>query len=913
MVQEQTVRGDETEEAIGATSSAKNNLRRRCGWAPCQIVFGKNPRDEADLQFEVEEGGGQLLRTADDAQRRREVIRNAARIAFYQVRTEDKVRRGFSQKARVKPRDLENGSMVLFWRKPANKKNGLWKGPGTIIGRQEDNYWVSHGGRCYLCAPEHLRRALPEEVGGLFALRATKDDLLRLVENNYDDPEVFPGDGAPEEDQAFLDDILTDLSMPEDNQDEAGAADMELDNGDLPEQRAVGTRREAPGDDLPRAVRRRISTKRAEEAYMLKRASTRRGREKQLEKEIPWNMIPESKRQLFIEAEHKQWEEHLRLGALRPLSLKESLDKKDCGRILSSRFAYRDKNLARRRADASVEWKAKSRLVVSGHTDPDIASGALRTDSPTVSRTAVMCLLQIAASRTDENWGISAGDVTAAFLNGERLDRELYLRQPKHGLPGLHPDQLIKVEKGVFGLIDSPRKWWKKFKKDIQELTIILGDNKEAKFYASALDPCVFQLVGLDDEGMRGSGAPLCYAAVHVDDILLVAEKGVRDSVQRQLSLCFPVDEWEQDVFDFIGSHIETKPEGIFVSQSSYASNRLFEVEVSSTLADDVMANPEQIADNRSLVGALSWLASQSRPDLACGVSMCQQLQARPNVGDLRFSNLMARRALLHKDEGILLAKVPLDEIVFTVFHDAGWSNAPDSNADPVYFLYSEDERNGIIEEGPWVSKKRKTKKKNSSVASQLGALVMVHGKDALSPSGSVSSILEWRSHACDRVCRSTFGAETMGCIEGIELAQYVRAMFDSFLTGKVSRDAGKGFPLLAITDCRSLFDHMHRDGLPRTPSDRRLAIDIACLRQSLDDEKADVEDSRVPLVWVPTHLQRADVLTKPKSASDWWPACGQLSLPVKEGKLVLKQCKSEDASAGLYSRSTERGMFLQS
>ncbi|CAE7813425.1 RE2, partial [Symbiodinium sp. KB8] len=599
------------------------------------IVFGKNPRDEADLQFEVEEGGGQLLRTADDAQRRREAIRNAARIAFYQVRTEDKVRRGMSQKARVKPRDLENGSMVLFWRKPANKKNGLWKGPGTIIGRQEDNYWVSHGGRCYLC-----------------------DDLLRLVENNYDDPEVFPGDGAPEEDQAYLDDILADLSM-------------------------------------------------AEEAYMLK----------------------QSKRQLFIDAEHKQWEEHLRLGALRPLSLKESLDKKDCGRILSSRFAYRDKNLAKRRADATVEWKAKSRLVVSGHTDPDIASGALRTDSPTVSRTAVMCLLQMAASRTDENWGVSAGDVTAAFLNGEKLDRELYLKQPKHGLPGLHPDQLIKVEKGVFGLIDSPRKWWKKFKKDIQELTIILHNDKKAKFYASALDPCVFQLVELDDEGTRGNGTPLCYAAVHVDDILLVAERGVRDLVQKQLSTCFPVDEWEQDVFDFIGSHIETKPEGIFVSQSSYAANRLFEVEVSPSMPDDVPANPEQIADNRSLVGALSWLASQSRPDLACGVSMCQQLQAKPNIGDLRFSNLMARRALLHKDEGIFLAKVPLNEIVFTVFHDAGWSNAPDSNADPVYFLYSEDERNGIIEEGPWVNKKRKTKKKNSSVASQLGALVTVHGK----------------------------------------------------------------------------------------------------------------------------------------------------------------------------------------
>ena len=299
-------------------------------------------------------------------------------------------------------------------------------------------------------------------------------------------------------------------------------------------------------------------------------------REKQLEKEIPWSLIPESKRQLFIDAEHKQWEEHLRLGALRPLSLKESLDKKDCGRILSSRFAYRDKNLAKRRADATVEWKAKSRLVVSGHTDPDIASGALRTDSPTVSRTAVMCLLQMAASRTDENWGVSAGDVTAAFLNGEKLDRELYLKQPKHGLPGLHPDQLIKVEKGVFGLIDSPRKWWKKFKKDIQELTIILHNDKKAKFYASALDPCVFQLVELDDEGDAWEWNPSLAMRLFTLTTSSWWQKG--EFVTWYKSNCrrvFLLMNGNRMSLTLSDPTSRPSREGIFVSQSSYAAKPL--------------------------------------------------------------------------------------------------------------------------------------------------------------------------------------------------------------------------------------------------------------------------------------------------------------------------------------------------
>ena len=902
VVQDQSVGGDEIEEAVAATSSAKNNLRRKCGWAPSQIVFGKLPRDDEDLKGEVEDGGGgSILRSPDEAQHRREIIRNAARIAFYKTRTEEKIRRGLSQRARIKPRDLENGATVFFWRKPASKKYGIWKGPGVVIGRQHENYWISHGGRCYLCAPEHLRCALPEELGGLFALRATKDDLLRLVDQSYDDVGVFAEDEGEDMEEyapSFVDE---------------GEAPMELDNidlenGDGEDTRPTPLRRAAEGE-LPReSVRRRYSTKRPpggssdpprredthHEAMILKRATTRRGKEKQLEKEIPWSMIPESKRPLFIEAERKQWQEHLHLQALRPLSVEESRGLKHSDRVLTSRFAYRDKNLAKRRLNPEVEWKPKSRLVVSGQTDPDIMSGALRTDSPTVSRTAVMALLQIAASRQDSGWGVSAGDVTAAFLNGEKLDRELYLRQPKHGLPGLHPEQLIKVEKGIFGLIDSPRKWWKKFKKDVQEIVFKLDDGKRAKFYASPLDPCVFQLIEIDNEDNKTEQAPSCYAAVHVDDILLVCDKKVRDLIQHQLSECFPVEEWENDTFDFIGSHIGTKSDGIFLSQANYTASRLFEIDIDPKATNDEPGTAEQTADNRSLVGALSWLASQSRPDLSCGVSMCQQLQARPTIGDLRFSNLMAKRALSHKEEGILLTKVPLDKMIIVVYHDAGWSNAPDSNEDPIYYLYPEDEEAGLMTEGPWCDKTRKTKKKNSAVASQLGALVMMTSRDALCAEGAPASILEWRSHACDRVCRSTFSAETMGCIEGVELGQYVRAMIASLLTGSISREIGKDIPLVAVTDCRSLFDHMHKDGLPRTPSDRRLAIDIACLRQSLADEKPAEEDAQVPLLWVPTHLQRADVLTKPKKATGWWPETGHLGIPLKEGKVVLKQCKSE-------------------
>ena len=347
-----------------------------------------------------------------DARHRREAIRTAAKVAFLKVRIEDKIRRGSVQRARVRLGELQNGSTVLFWQKDKNNKKGAWRGPGVVIGKQHENYWVSRGGRCYLCAPEHLRLASPEELGGLFTLKATKDDLNRLLEKDPDDEATFIGEEEPGEEDAVGADDVPDISELFGDDDEE--MPLDLPNGDMAESSEQGLRRplgepHGTGENVSKRYRRKAP----QEAHMLKRASTKRGREEQLEKEIPWSMIPESHRNMFREAEGVQWEEHLRLGALRPLSIAESQEilEQKSERIIPSRFAYRDK----RRTNPEVAWKPKSRLVVGGHLDPDVRTGGLRTDSPTVSRTAVMCLLHLASSRIDEDWTAAAGDVTAAF------------------------------------------------------------------------------------------------------------------------------------------------------------------------------------------------------------------------------------------------------------------------------------------------------------------------------------------------------------------------------------------------------------------------------------------------------------------------------------------------------------------
>ena len=239
--------------------------------------------------------------------------------------------------------------------------------------------------------------------------------------------------------------------------------------------------------------------------------------------------------------------------------------------------------------------ETKARLVVSGHKDPDVRH--LETDVPTIGRLTILTLMQILSSRKkSDNWVATAGDITAAFLNGDEMYRELYLRQPKYGLKGLESDQLLRIRKGIFGLPDSPRKWWKRLKRDLLNIEII-HEGQTMHFVQCPLDPCLFQLVKGD------SPTPLAYIGVHVDDLLVVGPKSLVSNLKEKLSSIFPVDSWEEDEFEYIGSYVRITEEGVYINQESYASSRLFEVELVRGQDDLDEASETQRIDNQSLVG----------------------------------------------------------------------------------------------------------------------------------------------------------------------------------------------------------------------------------------------------------------------------------------------------------------------
>ena len=905
VIDEKSIGAEDIDLAIQACNSAKNELRRRHGFSPNQAVFGRDPR----VAEELCSGGDEerfIELMSQDRQRQKEVaIRTAARMAFFRTQLDTKFRRSLLQRARVKRGGYRIGELVCFYRiEKVATKRGQWRGPGTIIGSEGGNWWVSFAGRCHLVAEEHLRPSTAEELGDILSTKIARDDLEKLLNLDPDDPATYQDNPDPEQGDVDLDpeqesqqDIDMDFQFSLEPEQDVFNPDAEMTiEGSASASSAPRREKDRDPRNPPVVVSKRVRIKgpaeKAQSVNMLKRCYTERSLAKQYEKELPWKVIPESEHQGFREAEDKQFREHLHHQALDPISLEESRairQRVDPSRILSSRFAYKDKNWTRRKLDESLPWKHKARLVIGGHRDPDVHM--LQTDAPTINRLSVLTLLQLVASkRAKEGWSASAGDIEAAFLNGDPLERELYLAQPRTGLAGLHPEQLLRITKGVFGLPDSPRKWWRRLRGDMLGISIV-HEGQKYKLLQSPLDACLFQLVkdSFDPADLKPE-EPVGYVGVHVDDLLVAGGPVFSRLIQEALSNIFPVGEWLVDDFDYLGSHIKVDDQGVFFSQEAYASSRLFEIPISTEQKDEDPATEEQRIDNQSLVGALSWLSSQSRPDLQCSVSLAQQLQSNPSVGDLRFSNQIARRAWDHRDKGIWLRPLVLSQLEFLVYHDAAWGNAKLSGEEG-FRLSQADHELGTMTGSPYDWKERKAKRANSCVASQLGVLLVLTDTEHYRKGGQVCSVLDWKSCATQRVCRSTFGAETTGCIEAVETGQYIRSYVQTIITGKLQRvESLAGGRLKCITDCKSLYDHLHKEGVPKIPSDKRLAIDLSALRQSLDLEKV---NDRTPLFWVPTGFQLADVLTKPKSSDQWWKEIyGSFRLPFK--------CLEEDAETSL-------------
>ena len=184
-------------------------------------------------------------------------------------------------------------------------------------------------------------------------------------------------------------------------------------------------------------------------------------------KEIPYEKIPSEDRQLYLQAELKEWSSWKEFESCEILSPEQS---EEIMRTKPDRFVYRNKHAGLLDPQGHplhaglldpqghpLPTKAKARLCLQRHLCPDSLSGQLQVDSPTIERVSTLIFLHhIISSKWVDNWYI--GDISNAFLQGAPLKgcQEMYMKQPKQGLSGLLPSQILRLTKPVYGRPDAP-------------------------------------------------------------------------------------------------------------------------------------------------------------------------------------------------------------------------------------------------------------------------------------------------------------------------------------------------------------------------------------------------------------------------------------------------------------------------
>lgn len=212
------------------------------------------------------------------------------------------------------------------------------------------------------------------------------------------------------------------------------------------------------------------------------------------------------------------------------------------------------------------------------------------------------------------------------------------------------------------------------------------GDLKKIKIHfdghtfhivQNVIDPCVFQII--HDKEQRVAGLLLIY----VDDLILMAEPNLVRHVQGKFKEMFPVDEWEENNFEYVGCEYHCSADKIEITQKNYIGNRVEKVTIGGGHNDTDNASVEQVEENRTVIGCLSWLAKQTRPDIQFQVCQAQRKQRNPTIHDLKQTNKTVADALQFTECGITLRKIPEDNLCFIAFHDAAWGNTDPDHAGP--------------------------------------------------------------------------------------------------------------------------------------------------------------------------------------------------------------------------------------
>jgi len=418
---------------------------------------------------------------------------------------------------------------------------------------------------------------------------------------------------------------------------------------------------------------------------------------------------------------------------------------------------------------------------------------------------------------------ISVCDVSSAFLQGEDLpaDRKLFMRVPnnlpKHASdhvqrwagPGYRSD-VVRIVKGIFGLSESPRLWYERFRNVLRELGF-----KEMKLF-----PCVFVLWHQSGEL---SGRIRALMSIHVDDGLAAGDD-TAEPVWTALRARLQFGNWDTvgpEGRKFCGKILSRPSPSVVEWSLNHYTADIALVPIASGRDLSAPLTAPELTELMRGNGAVGYAAKHGRHDLAYGVSRCQQSTPVATGETLVELNQLIRRARQPAVWRLTAVSDDIMDVLFLAASDAALGAMP---------------RDGS----------------QAGMACCVSHPSVLHGP-------APTTLLESSSQRIKRSIRSSMGVEIAAAGTALEHGEFIRCAFAEMVFPDFSlrrwREWASRWRLVLVLDAKCGFDSLN--GLS-PPQDRRVAIDVAALKETLGEP-----ENQATARWLPGAQHIADALTK--------------------------------------------------
>ena len=344
--------------------------------------------------------------------------------------------------------------------------------------------------------------------------------------------------------------------------------------------------------------------------------------------------------------------------------------------------------------------ETRARLTARGFQE----TADIPKDSPTMHKSSLRIVLALTAAL---GWKIETTDIRSAFLQGNDLDRIVYVKPPKEANAA---GFLWLLNKCLYGLKDASKQWYGKVEDRLYKLGFKRADDDYGLFYL------------IKDGVLQG------FIGLHVDDFIHAGNQYFINVIMPQVLSIFKVGKSEQGNFMYTGFKLNQNDDGITLDQRDYVERVQIPVlDTKRLLQLEEPMTEEELTSLRRMVGSLNWTVRSTRPDLAFDLINLSTKFKGGRVADLKA----AKKTILRlKDEAMVrIPKIDLNTAELFLYTDASHGNLNEAKDSAVaYILFLVDPKSGRAAALDWKANKAK-RVVHSTLAAE--ALSLYNGMDA--------------------------------------------------------------------------------------------------------------------------------------------------------------------------------------